>query len=92
LTSAFRRPEQLLGQTNGEQAQGERGLRRTQIAHSRPRSVRCRKDPKGTQILEYKGKRTTWDEAMDVPDSDPDDPAHTFLFELDDGRVIDATR
>jgi hypothetical protein len=31
-----------------------------------------------------------WDEAMDAPDSDPDDPAHAFLFELDDGRVIDA--
>src|SRR4030095_11894668 len=25
-----------------------------------------------------------------APDSDPDDPAHTFLFEIDDGRVIDA--
>jgi SET domain-containing protein len=45
---------------------------------------------KGTLILEYKGKRTTWEEAMEQPDSDPDDPAHTFLFELDDGRVIDA--
>lgn len=45
---------------------------------------------KGTLILKYKGKRTTWDEAMEHPDSDPDDPAHTFLFELDDGRVIDA--
>jgi SET domain-containing protein len=45
---------------------------------------------KGTLILEYKGKRTTWDKAMERPDSDPDDPAHTFLFELDDGRVIDA--
>jgi len=27
---------------------------------------------------------------MERPDSDPDDPAHTFLFELEDGRVIDA--
>jgi SET domain-containing protein len=27
---------------------------------------------------------------MARPDSDPDDPAHTFLFEIDDGRVIDA--
>ena len=27
---------------------------------------------------------------MERPDSDPDDSAHTFLFELDDGRVIDA--
>jgi SET domain-containing protein len=45
---------------------------------------------RGTKIIEYKGKRTTWDEALTRPDSDPDDPSHTFLFELDDGRVIDA--
>lgn len=45
---------------------------------------------KGTQIVEYKGKRASWEEALARPDSDPDDPAHTFLFELDDGRVIDA--
>ena len=46
--------------------------------------------PKGAQIVEYKGKRASWDEALARPDSDPDDPAHTFLFELEDGRVIDA--
>jgi uncharacterized protein len=45
---------------------------------------------RGTVIIEYKGKRSTWDEAMERPDSDPDDPAHTFLFEIEDGRVIDA--
>jgi len=45
---------------------------------------------RGERIIEYKGQRATWDEAMERPDSDPDDPAHTFLFELDDGRVIDA--
>ena len=45
---------------------------------------------KGTVIIEYKGKRSSWDEAMELPDSDPDDSAHTFLFELDDGNVIDA--
>ncbi len=45
---------------------------------------------KGTPVIEYKGKRSSWDEAMERPDSDPDDPSHTFLFELDDGRVIDA--
>jgi uncharacterized protein len=45
---------------------------------------------KGMVIVEYKGKRSSWDEAMDRPDSDPDDAAHTFLFELHDGRVIDA--
>jgi SET domain-containing protein len=45
---------------------------------------------RGAAIIEYKGKRMTLDAAMEAPDSDPDDPAHTFLFELDDGRVIDA--
>lgn len=49
-----------------------------------------RKIRKGKVILEYKGKRSSWDEAMERPDSDPDDPSHTFLFEIDDGRVIDA--
>ncbi|MEO8344526.1 MAG: SET domain-containing protein-lysine N-methyltransferase [Betaproteobacteria bacterium] len=45
---------------------------------------------KAMVIVEYKGKRASWDEAMERADSDPDDSAHTFLFELDDGRVIDA--
>jgi uncharacterized protein len=45
---------------------------------------------KGTVIIEYKGQRTSWDDAIERPDSDPDDSAHTFLFQLDDGRVIDA--
>jgi len=45
---------------------------------------------KGTCIVEYRGRRTSWDEAMSRPDSDPSDPAHTFLFGLEDGRVIDA--
>jgi hypothetical protein len=45
---------------------------------------------KGAVILEYKGQRASWDDAMERPDSDPDDAAHTFLFQLDDGRVIDA--
>jgi len=30
------------------------------------------------------------EEADDLPDSDPKNPYHTFLFELNDGRVIDA--
>ncbi|MDR1529766.1 MAG: SET domain-containing protein-lysine N-methyltransferase [Burkholderiales bacterium] len=43
---------------------------------------------KGTSIIEYKGKRMTWDEALELPPSDPDNPAHTFFFELSDGTVI----
>ena len=45
---------------------------------------------KGTVIIEYKGMRATVDDAMARPDSDPADSAHTFLFELNDDRVIDA--
>ena len=33
---------------------------------------------KGAVIIEYKGKRSSWDDAMERPDSDPDDSAHTF--------------
>lgn len=45
---------------------------------------------KGTVIIEYKGERASRDEAMARPDSNTDDPAHTMLFDLHDGRVIDA--
>lgn len=45
---------------------------------------------KGTDIIEYRGRRISMDEADALPDSDPDNPFHTFLFELNDGRVIDA--
>ena len=45
---------------------------------------------KGTCIIEYRGERTTWEIAQERPDSDPDNPAHTFIFELSDGMVIDA--
>ncbi|MEO6749576.1 MAG: SET domain-containing protein-lysine N-methyltransferase [Casimicrobiaceae bacterium] len=41
-------------------------------------------------IIEYRGERTSWKEANKRPASDPDNPYHTFLFGLDDGRVIDA--
>lgn len=45
---------------------------------------------KGTRIVEYRGERVDWDDAVQRPDSDPDNPFHTFFFSLDDGRVIDA--
>jgi uncharacterized protein len=45
---------------------------------------------KGTCIIEYRGQRVSWPEALERPDSDPDNPYHTFFFSLDDGRVIDA--
>jgi SET domain-containing protein len=45
---------------------------------------------KGARIIEYRGERISLAEADRRPDSDPDNPYHTFLFELNDGRVIDA--
>lgn len=50
----------------------------------------ARKISKGTPIIEYRGQRVSWDEALTRPDTDPDNPFHTFFFSLDDGRVIDA--
>jgi len=49
-----------------------------------------RKIRKGKTIIEYRGDRTTWKIASRRPDSDPENPWHTFIFELDDGTVIDA--
>ena len=46
---------------------------------------------KGATIIEYRGQRTTWDIGSERQGKDPHDPYHTFLFELDDGRVIDAS-
>ena len=45
---------------------------------------------KGARIVEYRGQRISVEEAERRPDSDPANPYHTFLFELHDGRVIDA--
>jgi SET domain-containing protein len=47
---------------------------------------------KGTRIVEYKGDVTTWSIARKRPDSDPENPHHTFIFERADGKVIDAGR
>lgn len=46
--------------------------------------------PKGETIIEYKGERITWPEALRRHPHDPSDPNHTFYFHIDDKRVIDA--
>ena len=46
---------------------------------------------RGEEIVEYRGQRTTWEVGSARQGLDPDEPYHTFLFELEDGRVIDAT-
>src|SRR5215470_7611224 len=45
---------------------------------------------KGTRIIEYKGKRILYSLACDLYPDEDDQPTHTFLFEIDDERVIDA--
>jgi uncharacterized protein len=43
----------------------------------------------GEPLLEYKGERISWKEALRRHPHDPDDPHHTFYFALDGGDVID---
>lgn len=55
---------------------------RTSRIHGR--GVYCKRPiRKGTRIIEYTGKRMSWEEAP----NDPNNP-HTFNFGLDDGQVI----
>ncbi len=48
--------------------------------------------PKGTRILEYKGKLITDKEADRRFGRRHENSSHTMLFSVDDGMVIDATR
>lgn len=43
----------------------------------------------GERIIEYKGERIPWKEALRRHPHNPDDPNHTFYFALDGGDVID---
>lgn len=40
-------------------------------------------------LVEYKGERISWKEALRRHPHDPEQPNHTFYFSLEDGRVID---
>jgi len=46
--------------------------------------------PKGETIIEYVGEIISAQEAEDRHPHDPKDPNHTFYFQVDDDRVIDA--
>lgn len=48
-----------------------------------------RKIPPGEQIIEYRGERIEWDEAVRRADTAGGPVNHTFFFSLADGRVID---
>ncbi|WP_118183781.1 SET domain-containing protein [Paraburkholderia phosphatilytica] len=43
----------------------------------------------GERLIEYKGERISWKEALRRHPHNPAEPNHTFYFALDDGRVID---
>lgn len=45
--------------------------------------------PEGERIIEYKGERIDWDEALRRHPHDPSQPDHTFYFSVDEGLVID---
>ena len=44
----------------------------------------------GEKLIEYKGERIAWDEALRRHPHDPSQPDHTFYFHLETGGVIDA--
>jgi SET domain-containing protein len=44
----------------------------------------------GDRLMEYKGERISWKEALRRHPHNPDEPNHTFYFALEDGFVIDA--
>ncbi len=46
--------------------------------------------PAGARILEYRGERIGWKEALRRHPHDPAQPHHTFYFSLETGGVIDA--
>jgi SET domain-containing protein len=45
---------------------------------------------KGECLIEYKGERISWKEAIRRHPHDPLQPNHTFYFSLENGNVIDA--
>ena len=49
-----------------------------------PRAAR-----EGERIIEYKGERISWKEALRRHPHNPDEPNHTFYFALENGKVID---
>jgi SET domain-containing protein len=43
----------------------------------------------GARLVEYKGERISWKEALHRHPHNPDEPNHTFYFALETGLVID---
>jgi SET domain-containing protein len=49
----------------------------------------ARRIKKGERVIEYKGERINWKEALRRHPHDPEQPNHTFYFTLEDDCVID---
>ena len=77
---------------------------RTSLASSKGRRIQTRRSgvhgkgvfaaqdiAEGETIIEYVGEVIDWQEAQDRHPHDPSQPNHTFYFQVDDERVIDAT-
>ena len=45
----------------------------------------------GETLVEYRGERITWPEALERHPHDPSQPDHTFYFHISDDDVIDAS-
>ena len=76
---------------NGRGANGAGPLYAVRRSRIHGRGVFAARDiPKGTRIIEYRGVRISYDLAAELYPDFADQPAHTFLFELDDDTVIDA--
>jgi SET domain-containing protein len=45
--------------------------------------------PKGERIIEYTGEVLSWKKAMKRHPHNPDEPNHTFFFDIDNDEVID---
>ncbi|CAN5212991.1 SET domain-containing protein-lysine N-methyltransferase [soil metagenome] len=45
--------------------------------------------PKKSRIIEYVGEVISWKKAMKRHPHDPDNPHHTFFFDIDNDEVID---
>lgn len=49
----------------------------------------CQPIAQGEKIIEYTGELIGWEEADERHPHDPEQPNHTFFFQLEDGFVID---
>ena len=81
----------LNGHANGYPRNGAGPMYVVRASGIHGRGVFASRDiPRGTRILEYRGVRISYDRAAELYSDDADQPAHTFLFEIDVDTVIDA--